>query len=86
MKKILIFIIFSFIFGLVGLLIGILLVIPIFYSYGIDYINESNFNCFLRQSKSFVDNHKDFDIAVNIYGVKLDIGKRHSQYRRIFRS
>ena len=26
------------------LLIGILLVIPIFYSYGIDYINESNFN------------------------------------------
>ena len=26
------------------LLIGILLIIPIFYSYGIDYINESNFN------------------------------------------
>ena len=30
-------------------------------------INESNFNCFLRQAKSFDEKQKDFDIRVNIF-------------------
>ena len=30
-------------------------------------ISDTNFYCFLRQSKSFVEKHKDYEVGVNIY-------------------